>query len=633
MPEQHARGSCVTAVLLVGITAGLVSCQPDRIAAPPGGGALPALEPVDCGAHCVLANAPPLWRAARSHPDSSEAILFVAEVTVKGRAGDPVAISLDATARVREAIGSAQHLLVAIDGGVPRSFPLQMMINPIVVYRFSETGTITLTYSLDRHVRGESQAGFQLIQQTAGHVISSDRPWVQAEGGPSELLGPTGECPIVAASGTVCDVGYTVSPFFAPAFFGATFQSDSTTGPSRPITVTFQPSVKGVTVIIYDPDYAGNRMIAYDSADVALDTVNFSGDRKPGKLTTDTQTIAAVGIRRVDLIPSTGIADGDLVAYDVSFEPDTLAMIVECTPNPVVRGDEVTCKARLNTGQEFTPLTVFGRGPDDELVSATFEVIENGRAIQSKGRAVFTTNLEVTGSVFDVGDLPRTVMAQSTFSVTPRSSFPAPSLPGSPLLHPFSLLGGPSGGDAPSLGSTERPRLNLEAGGTNLEPQSVNTGPNAGYSYLLNVPPLRPLRYQLHQALFGLGSWFEDQDGDDHGSTTGDFGPYCTGADITGPLREDVIRHEVGEPPARSHYSIWLDVLGKPETVGFFEGVYFSNRASLEKMGAELGTRWNTFALGLSGVYQDRLDEEDIGPNHSIVQQRLGCSFDNNPGD
>lgn len=102
------------------------------------------------------------------------------------------------------------------------------------------------------------------------------------------------------------------------------------------------------TVTIYDPDYAGNRVVAYDVNGTALQTVNFTGDNWPGVLTTETQSLTADGIRRIDLIPSTGIHEGDLVAYDMNFSPDST-----CDPlyaDPILEAANV--RSALN--QEYT---------------------------------------------------------------------------------------------------------------------------------------------------------------------------------------------------------------------------------------------------------------------------------------
>lgn len=135
-------------------------------------------------------------------------------------------------------------------------------------------------------------------------------------------------------------------------------------------------------------------------------------------------------------------------------------------------------------------------------------------------------------------------------------------------------------------------------------------------------------------ALSGHGGWYLDQDGVDHGQSTGPLGlPYCVGSDITGILRDDVIRHEAAPPPQDSHHSIWVTtVLPLPRTREVLEGAYFLN-GSEARIRQELTSRWDAYTRGASAVYQDQWDVRDIGPNYETAQRRIGCEFDNNLGD
>jgi hypothetical protein len=105
------------------------------------------------------------------------------------------------------------------------------------------------------------------------------------------------------------------------------------------------------------------------------------------------------------------------------------------------------------------------------------------------------------------------------------------------------------------------------------------------------------------------------------------------GADITGPLRDDIIRHESAAPPEKSHHSIWVtEVLPQPETREVLEGA-FVRAGSAQKIRQDLSNRWDAYIFGASQIIQTLWDQEDLGLNHVKAQQRIGCEFDNTPGD
>lgn len=135
------------------------------------------------------------------------------------------------------------------------------------------------------------------------------------------------------------------------------------------------------------------------------------------------------------------------------------------------------------------------------------------------------------------------------------------------------------------------------------------------------------------KALEGAGRWFADQNGIDRGSTTAPSGlRYCTASDITGALPADVTRHESADPPGPSHYSIWVDVLNMPEPKALLESIYFDSRLPGPRNVSTLVSRWGG-STGAAAIYQVPWGETDIGVDHAVAQQRIGCAFDNNPGD
>lgn len=101
--------------------------------------------------------------------------------------------------------------------------------------------------------------------------------------------------------GTVCGDPIGIAPFAAQG--PGAFQSTPGSSYQSTIGVTFAIPVNSVTVTINDPDFAGNYMVAYDSVGGMLGTVSFVGDGLPGTYSSDTQSISASGIARVDLVP------------------------------------------------------------------------------------------------------------------------------------------------------------------------------------------------------------------------------------------------------------------------------------------------------------------------------------------
>ena len=100
-----------------------------------------------------------------------------------------------------------------------------------------------------------------------------------------------------------------IAPEVTATVFGE-FQSTDGTGVQQPIDVSFTCPVGSVTVTIFDPDFPGNQMIAFDDA-VEAGRVSFLGDGSPGVLTVDTETVTAQHITHVQLVPD----PADFVSY------------------------------------------------------------------------------------------------------------------------------------------------------------------------------------------------------------------------------------------------------------------------------------------------------------------------------
>ncbi len=138
----------------------------------------------------------------------------------------------------------------------------------------------------------------------------------------------------VPSPGRYCGVSVDISPFATGGPFGG-FQSKPGTGVQLPISITFSPPVASVSVKALDPDFAGNRMDAFDTAGGLIASAPFAGDGTPGVFTTSTVTLTGAGIARVVLIP----APADYVAYDhLSFTPSDILTLQAIDPYPALIG-------------------------------------------------------------------------------------------------------------------------------------------------------------------------------------------------------------------------------------------------------------------------------------------------------
>lgn len=284
-----------------------VRANPHRVSASQPGG--------DCGADCLVTDGLAPLRAAQPVPDSVGGSLGLASGEITGVAGDSVALRLEASPAVLASLGADELLLVRA-GATSASYTLTSLVAGIAVYRFTANSTVHISYRLSRNVSGSIPDGLFRIHQFTSSQQSARlfRPWVTGALNASGLSGTN--CPILFASGVVCGATVNVSPFSAPPQnIGGTFTSQSGTGASSTITITFSLSVDTVNATVYDPTFSGNMMVAYDSTGAQIGSVSFAFTGMPGDNVPDLETIIAHGIRRIDLIP----AAADYVSYDVSF--------------------------------------------------------------------------------------------------------------------------------------------------------------------------------------------------------------------------------------------------------------------------------------------------------------------------
>lgn len=333
------------------IVAAVLSCAPgDHVTEPPANapvaphGISHGLVPGGgtCSDTCVLFNTTgPLWSAI-ANPDSTDAPVMIAAIRYAPVPGDSVTLQLTADAAVLHGIDPNE--IVAISGGNDAVYvPLHDLTIPTTVWKFASIDTLTLQVTLNRALAAGVVGQVSLIASSAAAVAAVSRPWFAAvdsltDAQPSAMRGTvavarpvladaTPGCGTQGASifqdGTYCGVNvhfFQAVPADAFLAAGATFQSDLGHGVSHEITITFSPPVANVAVTAYDPTFAGNRMVAYDSTGGLIGTVPFPGNNTPGTLTTRTGTLSGA-ISSMHLIP----APLDYVAYSmrVVFAPST----------------------------------------------------------------------------------------------------------------------------------------------------------------------------------------------------------------------------------------------------------------------------------------------------------------------
>jgi len=115
---------------------------------------------------------------------------------------------------------------------------------------------------------------------------------------------------------TIKNVTATIEPATRPSRLSISdtaFTSRSDTAASNTITITFSTEIDTFSITVYDPDFTGNLVEAYDKNNNLIQRVNVAGDSKPGVLTEVPVFIRGNNsLKYVKLIP----AQGDYVIYD-----------------------------------------------------------------------------------------------------------------------------------------------------------------------------------------------------------------------------------------------------------------------------------------------------------------------------
>jgi len=119
-----------------------------------------------------------------------------------------------------------------------------------------------------------------------------------------EIINQTGTPEITTPSTTlvVNGVNCFISPYVDIGING--FSSDSGTGVSKPIRITFETPVQSVRVRIFDSTYEGNALVAYDINGTVLTTAFATFNNTPGIPNEDTLLVEYPNIAYVELVPA-----------------------------------------------------------------------------------------------------------------------------------------------------------------------------------------------------------------------------------------------------------------------------------------------------------------------------------------
>ena len=481
--------------------------------------------------------------AARAVADSADVPILVATVRLSGGAGDTVALSLATAQEVLDSAGSRVRLYVG-NGVVLRSLRFEAMLDGATVYRFARPDTVTLTVLLSRNVESAAAGPFRLLLSTSARLDDANRPWFREQEMTAAAGPPTKDCDLDAATGVCSSSTWSIAPYTDGTVFPG-FQSGPGQGASSTITITFSAPIERVRVTIHDPTYAGNTLEGFDQNGL-VGSIGFAFTGQPGNNAPDTQELVGV-MTRVVLIP----APADYVTYEVTITPDSRpTLVLVCTPNPVIRGDDVTCNVRLSNNGKFTFFSGEIAAPAAGTPPSFFtgQSTQGGKSWETTGPALFSTTVDV--SVTPTGGAPGEISGSVQLAVNPRTTFPALSFPSAP--PPATEGSAPVFADTAQDGFYRFGVLRWSADVANMGSVPVldaTSGPfEQGWAVIGNIShiPLTVPLIELAPALFGHGGFYEDQDGVDSSGTIGRNGrPICDRAIRVGerawvPIRSDM---------------------------------------------------------------------------------------------
>jgi hypothetical protein len=523
-----------------------------------------------CSQVCILIDDATAFDFAGMKGDTS-ANVHIASVKVAGGEGGDVVLQLSGDEAALNAIPDAEALIVTINGNTQR-FSLQSLRSPMVILTFTPKSSTQLDYALSRHMTAPLRGAIRLEQRLeGGSVAEASRQWIRGAAltpALTSLNSAMATC-LITSSSTACGsdpvTTATASPYSQGSAWGPnTFSSKNFSDASDVITISFSGPVREFHITVLDPDYAGNRIIAYDELGGVVASADVPGDGRPGVLTTYSTILLGEGIRTVRLIP----APLDYVAYSDAYFAAGPSIAVDCVPLPATRGETVTCTASLEEGATGTLAITgwsfassdFSVSVDEQLASTTWS-----------GPAVIGGAVTARGTINGETSTGRGALAVSVREwankVAHREAIEVPS---TLTLFPDSLARLGNSGSVIEAYLAEPERYS-----------EVQAGPNKGVYFALDVLVNVKTRIQINRAAMAEGSAFWEK------QSKRRTGNWCSRADVVAfvPVVE---RHEGLQFEESSHAKLFADAVDR--VIGpMVEGVIAMNSDGLGAKARDAG--------------------------------------------
>lgn len=347
--------------------------------------------------------------------------------------------------------------------------------------------------------------------------------------------------------------------------------------------------------------------------------------------TTDSSQVCSTGLLTCPYTPDTsgtmrvratlaGQAETAIATVTVATAPKQLELT--CEPVSDTRGRPVTCTLSEKRGREFSVITSALTPTGGQLVmgtpipSSAWQRLSGSKYTLS-GPRVLDSRVEVDVLFTDPAN-PAALepgSAVAIFTVQERTWFPPGTAPAT-VLETVTLPDRPPPGEArwPMAGTA---RLRIDASQLPALDR-VTTGPNAGYAYLLEAPRMMAHLLEYSPALYGMGPWGADQNG--QGTTPVGWSGmrWCDQADLDG-YRSAVRQHEL------QHVAYNTDALSYSGPL--FERVIVRASASPEYLVAALEKELSTVRSLATGRHRN-LDYEDYERDPFKFEKQLGCEMD-----
>lgn len=316
------------------------------------------------------------------------------------------------------------------------------------------------------------------------------------------------------------------------------------------------------------------------------------------------------------VFPVGGLTGRALLRYTVQYQTTELT----CSPDPVLRGDTVTCS--MTPSEAYTVVRQRAQGQGFQIQQAPGTAHAPNETYEWSGTAVADTDVEIT---IETSQGQRTLMA--SFAVEARDW---PTLrPGNPQVQ-RGLRGTMEAYPGNALLGNAAPELSLDVF-RNLPVQRADGGPNDGLAFLAQPLPSPDFMIFIHPGLDptppGLQPgdpgyqpshrWHDDQNG--LGSGT------CTQA-VFNILVPEVERHEGVTRAANSHWGITERAYRDLSPEQAIESLY-TQAPFDDGLRANAWEAWVDFHN--SGEYRLRqtiFDQAD----RLLINNRLGCVLDYN---